>query len=77
MKVAKILMGVLYFLLWIFYFLITLDARGRYMRGRSVGKHCYAQSNGLTSTTYYFDSTKQPQREYLTWKEFWQGKLTA
>lgn len=57
-------------LLWLFYVCITLNARNRYLAGSSRGYQCTdVTGNGFTDT-YTYDRTKEPVREYLTWKEF-------
>lgn len=66
----KKLLIIPYLILWVFYFMLTMNARSRYMRGKGLGYHCVGQATGLTSTMYYFDHTKKPEREYLTFKEF-------
>lgn len=59
------------FFLWLGYFLLTMDARGRYMQGVSKGYHCAGQINNLNSIEYIFERGVEPYREYLTWKEWW------
>lgn len=59
------------FLLWCLYFIITLNARGRYMQGCSKGHHCVRQINHLNSTEYVFKKGVKPYREYRTWREWW------
>ena len=68
-------MKALLFLKWLLYFILTMDARGRYMQGQSKGMHCIGQRNGPSGTVYYFDPNKNPFREYLTWKEWWDKNL--
>lgn len=74
----KILMAIPYFLLWLLYFALTVEARNRFMMAESKGYHCYdSKETGWlpgSEQTYYFDRTKPPQRDYITWKEFWKGK---
>ena len=57
-------------LLFAFYFLLTLNARERYMSGKAKGMECTRIESGLTSFTSYYDRTKKPTRNYLNWKEF-------
>ncbi len=59
------------FILWLFYVLLTANARSRYMAGVQRGYHCYAMTTHMNSTTYHFKRGVKPYREYITWKEFW------
>lgn len=59
------------FLLWIIYFLITLNARDRYSVGLRKGLHCVASKDDLTGTDYFFRRGVKPYREYKTWVEWW------
>lgn len=72
----KILLAPPIFLLWIFYFIITLEARDRYLVGTSKGMHCYKSEDASkfiygSVTEYSFSRNMKPQREYATWREFW------
>lgn len=62
------------FLLWIFYVIITADARSRYTAGVYKGHHCYKMETYMNSTVYHYDRNTKPYREYITWKEFWQQR---
>ncbi len=75
----KILMATPYFLLWIFYFFFTLEERNEYMMAKSKGCKCIGSEDTSflvpgSERTYYFSPTEKPQREYLTWKEFWEKR---
>lgn len=68
-----------YFLLWILYLMLTQNNRMRYMIGKEKGMHCYGQKDVSwflpgSTTEYYFDPSKKPERDYLTWKEFWKAR---
>ena len=67
----KYIKAVLFFFLWLFYFILTMNARTRYMAGISRGYHCYKMDTYLNSTVYHYNHGKKPEREYITWKEFW------
>lgn len=72
----KSLLLIPYFLLWILYLLITINKRNEYMMAKSKGYKCIGSKDTSlfipgSETTYYFDPSKKPEREYLTWKEFW------
>jgi hypothetical protein len=73
----RALKAIMYFLGYCLYFLFTMKARDRYFMGKEKGMRCidsYDSSNFIygSSTTYVFDKTKMPVREYTTWREFWQ-----
>jgi hypothetical protein len=73
----KALKAIYYFLGYCLYFLITMEARNRYMEGKAKGMQCidsYDSSRFIygSSTTYVFDKTKEPVRDFTTWGEFWQ-----
>lgn len=75
-RTEKVLFAAHYFLLWLLYFLITMQRRSEYMMSKSKGMNCVkSKEKGFflfgSETTYYFEPTKKPQRKYLTWKEFW------
>ena len=57
-------------LLYVLYFIITIGEREKYMVSKSKGMQCTRIENGLTSFTLYYDKTKKPIRNYLTWGEF-------
>jgi len=66
-------------MLWIFYFLLTTEERNQYMMAKSKGyKRTGSKDTSLFlygyETTYYFDPSKPPKRDYLTWKEFWKAR---
>jgi hypothetical protein len=78
-KSVYYLMTIPYFLLWVIYFIFTLEARDRYIMGTSKGYHCYSQNDASrfiygSVTEYHFDPNTKPYREYLTWKEFWSAR---
>jgi hypothetical protein len=77
--VKKALMAIPYFLLWLLYVIITVDARQRYMAGKSMGYHCYQKKDTSrfiygSVTEYSFNRGIPPQRGYLTWREFWEDR---
>jgi hypothetical protein len=72
----KVLMTIPYFFLWVLYFILTMEKRNEYMMAQSKGYKCTGSKDTSwflpgSERTYYFDPTKKPEREYLTWKEFW------
>lgn len=78
-KSKKILLAIPYFLLYILYFLLTLEKRNEYMMSETKGYKCVGSKDTSlfipgSETTYYFDKNKKPEREYLTWKEFWKAR---
>lgn len=68
------------FLLWILYFIITMEKRNDYMIGESKGYHVEKSKDvswfipGIT-TEYTFNPNKKPERGYSTWKEFWSTRF--
>lgn len=77
----RILKIIGWFIVWIFYFLSSVNARSRYLQGESRGMHCYKLQDDSyfiygSATRSFFDPTRKPFREYTTWKEFWKNKLT-
>jgi hypothetical protein len=50
--------------------MLTLEARNRYSYGKAKGYHCYKMNHDMFGSDVYYDRTKKPEREYLTWKEF-------
>ena len=66
-----------YFFLWVAYWFLTLKERNEYIIGKSKNMHCTNSFDSSRivygySTTYEFDKNKNPTRNYITWKEFWQ-----
>jgi hypothetical protein len=75
----KIFLSIPYFILWIIYFFLTINERDRYIVAKAKGMDCvdsYDSSRIVygTHTTYEFDSSKKPERRYLTWKQFWKQR---
>ncbi len=72
----KLLMTIPYFLLWIFYVLLTMEKRTQYMMAKEKGMKCTGSKDTSwlipgSEMTYYFDPRKKPERDYITWKQFW------
>lgn len=68
-----------YFILWVFYFMLTLNRRSEYMMSESKGMRCVGSKDTSlfipgSETTYYFDPKRKPKRYYLTWRQFWQSR---
>lgn len=59
----------LFYIKYIFYVLITVDARNRYSAGKAKGRHCYKITNGMTSFTMHYEDRK-PVKEYKTYKQY-------
>ena len=57
-------------LLWVFYVILTMNERNKYLAGSSRGYKCTDISGNGFTDTYTYDRTKKPTRDYLTWKEF-------
>lgn len=75
----KKLMTVPYFLLWLVYVMLTANQRSEYLHAKARGMKCTGSKDTSlflygSERTYYFDPTKKPEREYITWKEFWKQK---
>lgn len=75
-KPKKMLMAAPYFLLWIFYVCLTMEKRTEYLMSLEKGYKCTGSKDVSwlipgSTTRYYFDPTKKPERDYLTWKQFW------
>lgn len=78
-KKKKILMVFPYFLLWLLYYFLTIEKRNEYLISESKGYKCIGSKDTSwvipgSETTYYFDRTQKPEREYITWKEFWKRR---
>lgn len=72
-------MAVPYFLLWILYVCLTLENRNRYLMAKSRGMDCISSKDVSwfipgSTTEYRFDPNSKPQRDYITWKEFWKAR---
>ncbi len=70
------LMAIPYFMLYVFYVLITLEQRNEYMSAQAKGMHCVGSKDSSfiitgSARTYYFDPNQKPRRNYRTWREFW------
>ena len=64
--------------LWIFYFLISMKERNKWLLGSSKGMHVEElQQRGLLGGTFYvtYNPNKKPEREFLTIKEFFSYHL--
>ena len=71
----KVLMIIPYFLLWVIYFLMTLDDRNKYEISKAKGMNCVGHKMVSPFTEEYtFDKNQIPQKNYTTWKEFWTNK---
>lgn len=58
-------------LLWIIYFLFTLEKRNLHMQAEAKGMRCTSVSAGLFNDTYTFSINEKPQEKgFLMWKEF-------
>lgn len=71
----KLLLALPLFLLWILVFLMFLEKRNQYyLACQNNAKYLKTENKyGLVSEhTYYFDPNKKPEKEYPTWKEFWE-----
>ncbi len=49
------------------------------MMAEEKGMHCTGERDVSwflpgSTVEYYFDPTKPPQRDYITWREFWKSK---
>lgn len=72
----RALKAIYYFLGYCIYFLITMNERERYMKGKAKGMRCidsYDSSRFFygSATTYVYDKTKKPERTFTSWREFW------
>lgn len=75
----KVLMAIPYFLLWLLYFFLTMEKRTEYIMSESKGMKCVGSKDTScflpgSETTYYFDPKEKPQRDYITWKQFWKAR---
>lgn len=75
---GKWLMICPYFIVYVFYVLLTMKERNEYLLAEMHQAKCVHSedtSQFLTSEkTYYFDKSKKPERKYMTWEEFWSDK---
>ncbi len=72
-------MTIPYFLLWVLYLLITVNKRSEYFHAKRRGHKCIGSKDTSmliygSERTYYFDPNQEPEREYVTWKEYWNDK---
>jgi hypothetical protein len=79
MPMKKIFMTIPYFLLWILYFFITMNDRVNYQQGLSRGMHVEKSEDVSwlipgSTTEYTYNPNKKPERNYITWREFWVSK---
>mgnify|MGYP001568501233 CR=1 FL=1 len=75
----KILMIISYFLLYVLYFILTMEERIEYMMAEEKGMDCVGSKDVSlfipgSTTEYYFDPKNKPVRRYSTWKEFWKQR---
>lgn len=73
------LMAIAYFLQWILYFLLTMDVRTNYMIGQQKGMHVEKSEDKSwllpgSTTEYTFNPNRKPERDYITWNEFWKAR---
>lgn len=78
-KYKKILLAIPYFILYIFYVILTINERNQYMMGEEKGMNCVGEKDVSwfvpgSTTEYYFDPKSKPTRNYITWKEFWKAR---
>lgn len=67
-------MTIPYFLLWILYFIITIDERNRYSEAVKRGMDCVGSVTRMNSITFEFNPNQPPVRRYYTWTEFWNNR---
>ncbi len=75
----KVFMAIYYFFGWLLYVAITTKDRHRYRMGKLKGMHCidFKQDGYIiksAATLYTYDKNKEPEREYITWAEFWESR---
>lgn len=75
----KALMTLPYFLIWVLYFLLTMEKRTMYMMGEEKGMNCIESKDVSrfvpgSTTEYTYDSNSKPHRDYLSWGEFWKAR---
>ena len=60
------------FFAYILYWFLTIDDRHLYEVGKIRGHHCDGFKSGPLDSyrDYYYDTTRKPQRNFLTFKEF-------
>jgi len=78
-NIRKSLMAIPYFLLWVLYVMLTLKNRNEYMMSEQRGYKCTGSKDTSrfmygSVTTFYYDPTKKPERDYITWKQFWNAR---
>ena len=78
-KNKSILKTIGYFFQYILYVILTMEKRNDYLQGQNKGMHVeksWDSSNILPGsyTTYRYNPNKKPERDYLTWKEFWKTR---
>lgn len=74
--IKKVLLAAPLFLLWIFYLFITIREREEYLISKEKGYKCTGSTDHYlagqrTATTYQFDPTQKPEKQFGTWKQFW------
>lgn len=75
----KVLMAIPYFLLWIVYLGVTSNKRSEYIHAKARGHKCIGSRDTSlfihgSERTYYFDPSQKPERDYITWREFWKDR---
>ncbi len=73
---TRVLMTIPYFFLWVIYVFLTMEERTKYTMEQEKGMKCIGSKDTSwfirgSETTYYFDPNKKPERNYITWREFW------
>lgn len=71
----KTLNIILFYLKYFVYFLITVEERNNYLQSEIKGYKCtHSKDDSLflygSARIYYFDPSKPPERNYLTFKEY-------
>lgn len=72
----KVSMAFPLFMLYLLYFIITLEKRSEYLMGEQKGCNCIGSKDtswfipGL-ETTFYYNRAEKPVKMYLTWRQWW------
>lgn len=74
-KIKRILKLIKFYLGYAFYVAITINDRNNYMEGEARGYNCTGSHDDSyviygSTRKYYFDPTKPPTRNYITFKQY-------
>lgn len=61
---------ILFYLKWVFYCMLTIEERNKFITGKINGMNCTNIEHGLFSSTVTYNRFEKPKKDYITFKEF-------